>query len=189
MFSHFFILFIYLFYLFIFYYYIWQFYPELQPFPVLQQDLTTTRTFLQQKKRFALYLTYAILVTYVPFFGAEQFQFPYRVTVSAQTGSNWFLFIIQTGKPLKKNCFTIKIFLIQYFFFFWCDNSYHAEGNTEIIISIQQSWKKLCLKILMRVTLKTFTEVAILAASGLLFWIKIMHVVNTKIFVWPSWIF
>ena len=51
---------------------------QLQTFPVLQQLFTTKGNF-SEKDRYALHLSYATLVTYVPVLGPEQFQFPCRV--------------------------------------------------------------------------------------------------------------
>ena len=57
----------------------WRFYLQLLPFPVFEQDFKSKRTFPEEEKRCAIYLSYATLVTYVPVLGAEKFQFPCRI--------------------------------------------------------------------------------------------------------------
>ena len=88
--------------------------------------------------------------------------------VSAQTGLNWFLLSLQTAKPsdIFFFFFHYKDFWTKYFFLLLYDDVYRAEGHTAVEICVKQSWKKLYIKILMRETLKNFTEVATLAASG-----------------------
>ena len=98
--------------------------------------------------------------------------------VSAQTGLNWFLLSLQTAKPStkKRYCrFHHQDFWIKYFFFLWCDNGYRAEGHTEVTISFSQSWTKLYLKILMRVTCEGFSNIEEFYQScnfGCFWWIK-----------------
>ena len=45
-------------------------------FPVLKKALRHNNKKYFTKYRYAFYLSYATLVTYVPVFGAEKFQFP-----------------------------------------------------------------------------------------------------------------
>ena len=97
------------------------------------------------------------------------------LTVSVQTGLNWLLLSLQTAKPSDKKryfCYNHQDFWTKYFFFLSYDDVYRAEGHMVVDISVEQSWKKLYLKILMKVTclgfptLKNFTKVPTMAASG-----------------------
>ena len=97
------------------------------------------------------------------------------MTVSAQTGLNWFLLSLQTAKPSDKKrycCFHHQDFWTKYFFFFWYDDVYRVEGHTAVDMCVKHSWKKLYLKVLMRETclgffnIEDFTEVTTLTASG-----------------------
>ena len=93
----------------------------------------------------------------------------------------------------KRYCsFHHQDFWTENFFFLRYDDVYRAEGYTAVDIRFKSSLKKLYLKILMRETclgfstLKNYTEVATLAASGGFIKILSPHVVYTKIFVRPS---
>ena len=84
------------------------------------------------------------------------------LTVSAQTGLNWFLLSLQTAKPSYKKrycCFHHQDFWTKYFFFLWYDDVYRAEGHTAVDICVKHSWKKLYLKILMRETCQGFFNI------------------------------
>ena len=100
------------------------------------------------------------------------------MTVSAQTGLNWFLLSLQTASPSTKKkycCFLHQYFWIEYCFFLWYDDVYRAEGHTEVDISVKQSWKKLYLKILMRETFHVFFNIEEFYRScnfGCFWWIK-----------------
>ena len=90
-------------------------------------------------------------------------------------------------------------FWTKYFFFLALaqgyDDVYHAEGHTEVEVSVKQIWKKVSQNLddgnMPRFfsTLKIFTEVATLVAPGGFSLIVGLHVVHTKIIVWPSQIF
>ena len=86
-------------------------------------------------------------------------------------------------------------FWTKYFFFLGYDDVYHAEGHTEVEVSVKQIWKKVSQNLddgnMPRFfsTLKIFTEVATLVAPGGFSLIVGLHVVHTKIIVWPSQIF
>ena len=114
------------------------------------------------------------LITYVPVLGAEQFQFPCRVifAISAKTGSNWVLLILQTAEPsIRKEscCYDLQDFWVENFFGLGFDNVCLAEGHTEAAICVKWWLEKFDLKILKTViclgfpTLKSFRT---LAASG-----------------------
>ena len=78
------------------------------------------------------------------------------MTVSAQTGLNWFLLSLQTANSSDKYryCrFHHQDFRTKYFFLLWYDDVY-CEWHTAVDISVAQGWKNLYLKILMRKTLK-----------------------------------
>ena len=121
------------------------------------------------------------------------------MTVSVQTGLNWFLLSLQTAKPSDKKIYCRyhhQDFWTEYFFFLWYDDVYLAEGHTAVDISVKQSWKKLYLKILMRVTCLGFSNIEEFYRScnfGCFWWIfkniKPIQYIHTKIFVWPSQIF
>ena len=84
------------------------------------------------------------------------------MTVSVQIGLNWFLLSLQTAKPSDKKIYCRyhhQDFWTEYFFFLWYDDVYRAEGHTAVDISVKQSWKKLYLKILMRVTCLGFSNI------------------------------
>ena len=80
------------------------------------------------------FLSYDTLMTSVPVLGAEQFQFPLRVilAISAQTGSNWFVLILQTAKlPTKKS-------RIRETKHFWTD----ADSSTDTIVGWTKKTQK-----------------------------------------------
>ena len=84
------------------------------------------------------------------------------MTVSVQTGLNWFPLSLQTAKhsDKKKYCrYHYQDFWTEFFFFLWYDDVYRAEGHAGVDISVKQSWKKLYLKILMRVTGLGFSNI------------------------------
>ena len=77
-------------------------------------------------------------------------------------------------QPKKRSLnYSLQGFLINFFFFLWCDNGYLAEGLTEVTISVKQSWIFVLSHyfnkdnmLMFFSTLTFFTKVAILAASG-----------------------
>ena len=84
------------------------------------------------------------------------------MTVSAQTGLNWFLLSLQTAKPSDERRyyrFHHHYFWTKYFFFLWYDDFYLAEGHTAVDICVKHSWKKFYLKILMRETCLAFFNI------------------------------
>ena len=84
------------------------------------------------------------------------------MTVSVQTGFNWFLLSFQTAKSSDKTRYCHyhhQDFWTKYFFFFCYDDVYRAEWHTAVDIGVKQSWKKLYLKILMRVTFLGFSNI------------------------------
>ena len=84
------------------------------------------------------------------------------MTVSVQTGLNWFLLSLQTAKPSDKIrycCYHHQDFWTKYIFFLCYDDVYRAEGHTAVDISVKQSWKNVYLKILMRVTRLCFSNI------------------------------
>ena len=70
------------------------------------------------------------------------------MSVTAQTGLNWFLFSLQTAKPSdkKRYCrFHHQNFWTKYFFLLWHDDVFRAEGHTAVDICVKH-------RILMRET-------------------------------------
>ena len=99
-------------------------------------------------------LLYATLGTYLPVFLGQ------AIEVSVQDifydfCLNWFKLVSaqppnsQTFNQKKYCCFHHQDFGTKYFFFLWFDDVYRAKGQTEVDISVQQSWIQLYLKILM----------------------------------------
>ena len=141
-----------------------------------------------------IYLPYVTLVTYVPVLGLSNSCFRagyFFLMVSAQTGWNCFLLILQIVKPRTKQIICgihNHDIWIKYVFFLWYDNVYCAEGHTEVNISVKQSWNFLSQNLdngnipKVFLTLKFFFEVTVLATVTL-------HGVHNKIFVWPKQIF
>ena len=84
-----------------------------KPFQCFNKTSHQKRWFLK-KNRYAIYLSYANLVTYVPILGGEQFQWLCRVVLTffAQTGSDWFFSFSKYPnlQPKKKIVSIITIF-------------------------------------------------------------------------------
>ena len=84
------------------------------------------------------------------------------MTVSVQTCLNWFLLSFETAKPSDKTRYCRyhhQDFWTKYLFFLCYDDVYRAEGHTAVDIGVKQSWIKLHLKILMRVTCLGFSNI------------------------------
>ena len=126
---------------------------------------------------YALHLSYATLVTYVPPFGAKQFQFPCRVIFdnSNQAGFNWFLLILQTAKHATqkwKLCCCSKDFFVYFFCVPYLTMAVSLKGTRRQplvfhkggINTLKQSWGAQHAKAFS--TLKNFTKVAAVAADG-----------------------
>ena len=111
--------------------------------------------------------------------------------ISAQTVVNWFLVILQTAKLSTKNksCYAFQDWRVENLFSLVFDKNCLAEGHTEAAMRGKWWLQKFDLRIFKSVTvidfstLKNFTKVETLVASGGIFPIISVYVVHTKIFV------
>ena len=78
--------------------------PNFTPFQCLNQTSNKNRCFLK-KDRYAFYLSYATLMTYVPVLGFDQFQFPCTV-IFGDFYSNWFKLV--SANPPNSQTFNQK---------------------------------------------------------------------------------
>ena len=84
------------------------------------------------------------------------------MTVSSQTGLNWFLLSLQTAKPSNKTryCrFHHQDFWTEYFSVKMKDNDYRHEGHTEVVIVLLFDKQIFKSKILMMVTYLGFVNI------------------------------
>ena len=136
----------------------------------------------------------------MPYWGPMYLFWGWAIIVSVQ-GNFWeiLLKLVLTGfcsASKQPNLQTKKDIVVSIIKIFGPNISSSALKDTEVDICVKHSWQKLYLKILMRETclgffnIEEISKVATLAASGgFLLKTLSLHVVHTKIFVWPSWIF
>ena len=95
------------------------FYAQLQSFQYLHKTLNQKGPFL----------SYATLMSSVPVLGAEQFpcgvMFNRFLAEDGQTGSNWFLLILQTAKPSIKKIYK-----------FYCPLDFQSIGPLSICLFV-----------------------------------------------------
>ena len=84
------------------------------------------------------------------------------MAISAQTGSNWFLIILQTGKlsPKKESCFYgFQDWKVENLFSLGFDNGCLDKGHTEATMCVKWWLKKFNLQILKSVTCLSFSNI------------------------------